>query len=230
MSRFSYWYTGLSRRGRIAITAGGIAAAVIVAVVILYLVFKPTMVEVRYGEITWDPIDGHVWEDNTQTKMVESSEAADYRVTYIERLSPEHEEQLRQEQERLAEEQKQLEESTGLEAMEAAFPTDTIAQLNTIQQNIEAMGQDIITGMEMAAELYEAQVTLMDYRSQAASIPLPPEFETIRQQALQIFDMYISACDLYIDGIANGDLTLFDQANALIQQANETIQSLLPTY
>ncbi len=230
MSRFSYWYSGLSRKGRIAITAGGIAVAAIVAVVILYLVFKPTMVEVRYGEIIWDPIDGHVWEDNTQTKMVDSSEAGDYRVTYVEKLSPEHEEQLKQEQEKLAAEQQQLQESTGLEAMETAFPTDTIAQLNTLQQNVETMGQDIITGMEMASELYEAQVTLMDYRSQVASMPLPPEFEELRQQALQIFDMYISACDLYIDAIATGDLTLVDQANALIQQATDTIQSLIPTY
>ncbi|MBN2026813.1 MAG: hypothetical protein JW854_08660 [Actinobacteria bacterium] len=230
MSRFSYWYSGLSRKGKIAITAGGITAAVIVAIVILYLVFKPTMVEVRYGEIIWDPIDGHVWEENTQTKMVEASEAGDYRVTYIERLSPEHEERLRQEQEKLAQEAAELENATGFESMETSFPTDTIAQLNTMQQNIEVMGQDIITGMEMANQLYEAQLALMDYRSQASSYPLPPELEPLRAQAIQVLDMYISACDLYIDAIASGDLTLVDQANALIQEASSMIQSLLPTY
>jgi hypothetical protein len=230
MSRFSYWYSGLSRKARIAMTVGGIAVAVIVAITILYLVFKPTMVEVRYGTIVWDPIDGHVWEDNTQTILVKASEAGDYSVERIEKLSPEHEEQMRLEQEKLAEEAKVLEESTGLEAMETSFPTDTIAQLNTLQQNVEAMGQDLITGMEMAAELYDAQLTLMDYRSQVASLQLPPELETLRQEALQILDMYIRACDFYIDAIATGDLALVDQANALIQEASSMIQSLIPTY
>ena len=220
----------LGRKGRIAITAGGIAVAVIVAVVILYLVFKPTMVEVRYGEIIWDPIDGHVWEDNTETKMVEASEAGDYRVTYVERLSPEHEEQLKLEQEKLEEEAKALDEASGFESMETSFPTDTIAQLNALQQNIEVMGQDIITGMEMANQLYEAQLALMDYRNQAASIALPPELEPLRAQALQILDMYIRACDFYIDAIASGDLALVDQANALIQEASSMIQGLLPSY
>lgn len=230
MSRFSYWYSGLGRRARIAITAGGIVVAVIVAIVILYLVFKPTMVEVRYGEIIWDPIDGHVWEDNTETITVESSEAGDYRVTYIERLSPEHEEQLKLEQEKLEEEAKALDEASGFESMETSFPTDTIAQLNALQQNIEVMGQDIITGMEMANQLYEAQLALMDYRNQAASIALPPELEPLRAQALQILDMYIRACDFYIDAIASGDLALVDQANALIQEASSMIQGLLPSY
>jgi len=230
MSRFSYWYSGLSHKTKIAITAGGIVVAVIVAIAILYLVFKPTMVEVRYGEIVWDPMDGHVWEDNTQTKMVASSEAGDYKVTYIDRLSPEHEEQIRLEKEKLAEEAKALEESSGLEAMEASFPTDTIAQLNTLQKNVEVMGQDIITGMEMANQLYEAQLALMDYRNQAESIALPPELEPLRTQAIQILDMYISACDFYIDAIATSDLTKVDQANALIQEATSIIQSLLPTY
>jgi len=230
MSRFSYWYSGLSRKGRIATTAGGIAVAVIVAVVILYLVFKPTMVEVRYGEIVWDPIDGHVWEDNTQTKMVEASEAGDYKVIYIEQLSPEHEEQLAEEKKKLEEEAKALEETSGFESVGASFPTDTIAQLNTLQQNIEVMGQDIITGMEMANQLYEAQIALMDYRNQAASIALPPELEPLRTQAIQVLDMYISACDLYIDAIADGDLAKVDQANALIQEATAIIQGLLPSY
>lgn len=230
MKGISYWYSGLSGRTRTLITVGGAAAAVVLAVVILYLVFAPKKVEVRYGTIVRDPIDNYVWEDNTQTAWVNPSEAGDYRIEYIDKLSPEHEEQLRKEQEKLAQQQEKLEQATGLEAMETAFPTDTLAQLNTLQQNIEVMGQDIISGMQMANELYQAQSTLMDYRNQVASMPLPPEFETLRQQALQIFDMYIRACDLYIEAIATGDLSLVDQANALIQQASETIQSLIPSY
>ena len=92
------------------------------------------------------------------------------------------------------------------------------------------MGQDIVTGMEMANQLYEAQATLMDYRSQVASMALPPEFEALRQQALQIFDMYIKACDLYLEAIASGDLSLVDQADVLIQRASDMIQGLIPSY
>ncbi|RJP35459.1 MAG: hypothetical protein C4536_00595 [Actinobacteria bacterium] len=230
MGRISYWYSGLSRGAKTAITVCGIAVAVIVAAVILYMVLTPEKVEVRYGTIVRDPIDGYVWENNTQTIWVNPSEAGNYRIEYIDKLSPEHEEQLKQEQEKIASEQQQLEESTGLEAMETAFPTDTLAQLNTLQQNIETMGQDIISGMEMANEIYEAQVTLMEYRNQVATMQLPPEFEGLRQQALQIFDMYIKACDLYLEAIASGDLTLVDQANALIQEASGMIQSLIPSY
>ena len=127
MSGISYWYSGLSRRAKTAITVGGIVAAVIVAAVILYMVFTPEKVEVRYGTIVWDPIDGHVWEDNTQTIWVEASEAGNYTVERIEKLSPEHEEQVKKEQEELAAQQQQQDQSTGLEAMETAFPTDTFA-------------------------------------------------------------------------------------------------------
>ncbi len=228
MSGITYWYSGLSRRAKAAITVGGIALGVIVAVVILYMAFTPGKVEVRYGTIVRDPIDNHVWEDNTQTAWVSPSEAGDYEVVYIDKLSPEHEEQVKKQQEELARQEKEREQATGYQAMETAFPADTFEQLNTLQQNIETMGQDVLSGMEMANQIHEAQVALMDYRNQVASMPLPPELEPLRQQALQIFDMYIKACDLYIETIATGDLTLVDQANALIQQASEMIQGLIP--
>ena len=73
-------------------------------------------------------------------------------------------------------------------------------------------------------------MTLIDYRNQAASLALPPELEGVRTQALQVLDMYINACDLYLDAIASGDLSLVDQANALIQEANSIVQGLIPSY
>lgn len=230
MSRLTYWYSGLSRGAKTALTIGGIALAVVAAVAILYLVLTPEKVEVRYGTIVWDPIDGHVWEDNTQTILVEASEAGNYRVERIEKLSPEHAEQQAQLQAQLDKEQTEQEQTSGFENIESAFPADTFAQLNALQQNIETTGSDIISGMEMANQIYTAQLTLIDYRDQAASLALPPELEGVRTQALEVLDMYINACDLYLDAIASGDLSLVDQANALIQEANSIVQGLIPSY
>lgn len=230
MNRFTYWYSGLGRGAKTAIAAGGIALAAVVIVAIFFMVLTPKKVEVRYGTIVWDPMDGHVWEDNTQTIWVEASEAGGYRVERIEKLSPEHEEQLRQRREELAKEQQQAEQSTGYQNIESAFPSDTFAQLNALQQNIEAAGQDIVSGMEMANQVYAAQTTLVEYRGQVASMALPPDLESLRTQALQVFDLYIAACDLYLDAIAGGDLSLVDQANALIQEANAIVQGFVPSY
>jgi putative lipoic acid-binding regulatory protein len=230
MSRLTYWYSGLSRGAKTGITIGGIALAVIAAIAILYLVLTPEKVEVRYGTIVWDPIDGHVWEDNTETIRVEASEAGNYRVERIEKLSPEHQEQVDKQQEEIAKQQEAQKEAGGFENIESAFPADTFAQLNALQQNIETAGSDIISGMEMANQIYTAQLKLIDYRNQAASLALPPELEGVRTQALHVLDMYINACDLYLDAIASGDLNLVDQANALIQEANGIVQGLIPSY
>lgn len=230
MRRLIIWYSNLSRRGKVLLwSALGLVAALVV-VAIAWMVLSPDKVLVRYGTIVRDPIDNHVWEDNTQTAWVSPSEAANYRVEYIDRYSPEHEEQIRKEQEAAAAEQKELEESTGFQALETSIPAQTFEDLNTLQRNIEVMGQDIISGMEMASQISTIKATLVDYRNQVASLPLPAELEPLRQEALQIFDMYIKACDLYLQAIASGDLTLVDEANALIQAAAERIQALMPSY
>jgi len=235
MSRFSYWYSGLSRKGRIGITAGGIAVAVIVAVIILYLVFKPTMVEVRYGEIVWDPIDGHVWEDNTETKMVEASEAGDYKVTYIEQLSPEHEEQIKQAEELAQQEKDAAEQSSGYESLEATMPEGTLEQLNDLQQSISVMSQDVISGMEMANELSETRSMLQTHYDQVMAFPVIPEAEQYKQQYLSAIAKYIQACDMALMGIETTDSsyftqaqTLFNEATAIIQQLGSLIQDLIP--
>ncbi len=224
------WYSNLSRRGKAALWTGlGLAAAVTLAIA-LWMVLSPDLVLVRYGTIVRDPIDNRVWEDNTQTAWVRPSEAANYRVEYIDRYSPEHEEQLRKEREAAAAEERSLQESTGLQALETSIPAQTFQDLNTLQRNIEVMGQDIISGMEMASQVSDIKSTLVNYRNQVAAMPLPPELEPVRQEALQIFDMYIKACDLYLQAIATGDLSLVDEANALIQAAAEKIQALIPSY
>ncbi|MBC7253848.1 MAG: hypothetical protein H5T72_07760 [Actinobacteria bacterium] len=230
MRRIIIWYSNLGRRSKILLWTTLAIVAALVLLAVAWMVLSPEKVLVRYGTIVRDPIDNHVWEDNTQTAWVSPSEASNYRVEYIDRYSPEHEEKIKKEREAAAAEEKELQESTGLQALETSIPAQTFQDLNTLQQNIEVMGQDIISGMEVAGQVSSIKSTLVNYRNQVASMPLPPELEPLRQEALQIFDMYIRACDLYLQAIATGDLSLVDEANALIQEAAEKIQALLPSY
>lgn len=230
MRRLIIWYSNLSRRGKFLLWSTLTLIAALCVVTIAWMVLSPDKVLVRYGTIVRDPIDNHVWEDNTQTAWVSPSEAGNYRVEYIDRYSPEHEEQLRKEREAAAAEESKAQESTGLQALETTIPSQTFEDLNTLQRNIKVMGQDIISGMEMASQISTTKSTLVDYRNQVASLPLPPELEPLRQETLQIFDIYIKACDLYLQAIATGDLSLVDEANALVQAAAERIQALMPSY
>jgi hypothetical protein len=230
MNRFTYWYSGLNRRLKIAIVAGGAAAAVAIAILIAYMVLTPDKVQVRYGTIVRDPISNYVWEDNTQTIMVSPSEAGDYRVEYVDKYTPENEEMLKKKEEQLAEEQKATEGSEGYEAIQTSVSSQAFQDINTLQRNIDIMGQDIVSGMQMANQISSTKSTLVIYRNQVASMSIPPELEPLRQQALQVFDKYISACDLYLRAIAEGNLSYVDQANALINEANDMVQSLIPSY
>jgi uncharacterized protein YwqG len=230
MNRITLWYARLSRRARISIICMGIAIAVIISALVAYMILVPKKVEVRYGTVVRDPLDGYVWEDHTQTALVNPSEAGNYRVEYIDKYSDEHAQQIEEEKAKKAEEQKELAESTGLEALTTAIPAQQMQDLQTLQQNIDVMGYDIIKGIEMANEISETKSMLVQYRNQVAVVELPPELEALRQQALTLFDMYISACDLYLQAIATGNLSLVDQANALIQEANSIMQGLIPTY
>ncbi|NPV58467.1 MAG: hypothetical protein HPY75_02245 [Actinobacteria bacterium] len=230
MRRIRDWYLGLGRGSRIALFSCGAVLAVAVAVIIVVLVNNPSKVQVRYGTIVRDPIDNYVWEDNTQTAWVDPSEAGNYRIEYIDKYSPEHEEQIRKEKEEAAAREKELEESSGYEAIESAVPAGTFEDMQTLQRNIQTMGQDIVSGMQMANEISNTKSSLVYYRNQVATMPLPPEIEPLRQQALQVFDMYIKACDLYLQAIATGELALVDEANSLVNEATSIIQGLLPSY
>ncbi len=230
MQSITLWYSRLNRRSKILIWTAAFLFALAVLITTAWAILSPDKVLVRYGTIVRDPIDNHVWEDNTQTAWVHPSQAGNYRVEYIDRYSPEHEEQLRKEREAAAQEQKRLEQSTGLQSLQTSIPSQAFEDLNTLQRNIEVMGQDIISGMEMANQIADTKSVLVEYRNQVASMPLPPELEALRLDALAIFDMYIKACDLYLQAIATSDLSLVDEANALVQAAAEKIQSLMPSY
>jgi hypothetical protein len=208
------------------IAGAGIALAAVVAVLVIYMIMTPDQVEVRYGTIVRDPIDGHVWEDNTQTAWVDPSEAGNYKVEYIDKLSEEHEQMLAEAQAEQAEEQQAVEESTGLESLETTVPSDILQDLQTLQNNIQVMGQDVVTGFEMISEIAEMQSTLLTHYNQVASIPVPQEFESYKQQYLSAIEKAVAALDLYLKAIETGDTSLITEANALYQEAVAIIQDL----
>ncbi len=227
MSRITIWYRGLGKGARIGVIA--VSAVVLLAIVgaIGYMVFHPQKVQVRYGTIVRDPVDGHVWEDNTKTAWVDPSQADDYRVEYVDKLSPEHEQQAAAQ---AAETQQQAagESPSGLTKLQAPIDEQTMQDLETLQSNIETAGDSLISGMEMASQISSTKSTLVNYRNQLAAIPVAPELEPLKQQGLQVFDMYIQACDLLLQGIANADMSQVQQAGNLINEANAKVRGLMP--
>jgi uncharacterized protein YwqG len=226
MNRFTFWYRGLGKTARIMVIA--VVVIVIIAVVgsIGYLVLHPKKVMVKYGTIVRDPVDGHVWEDKTKTAWVDPSEADNYRIEYIDKLSPEHEKEAAEKQ--AAQEQAQQGQQTGLTTLEAPVSAQTMKDMETLQQNIETMGSSVISGMEMAKRVSDTKATLVDYRNQIAATAVPPELEPLKQQSLQLLDMYIQACDLYLQAMANPSMATIQQANDLINRANDIVRSLIP--
>jgi hypothetical protein len=229
MKRLILWYGSLGRRWRRLIQLGGGALAVLAAVLVFLLATSPRKVEVRFGTIVWDPVDGTIWEDNTQTALVDSREAGNYRIEYVTRYSPEHQAELEKQAQASAEELRKAQEAQGLEPIQTAIPKEQMDSLRALQKNIQTMGQDILSGMEMAQQVSETKTMLVNLRNQVASTPLPAELEPLRQKALTIFDKYITACDLYLKAIATSDLSFLDQANRLIQEAGELVQGLIPS-
>jgi hypothetical protein len=225
MNRITLWYRGLGRGAKVLVIS--VAAVIFLAVVgsIGYMVFHPRKVQVRYGTIVRDPLDGHVWEDKTKTILVDPSKANNYRVEYIDKLSPEHEQQA---VEQKAAVEQQAQQPAGLATLQAPIPAETMQDLETLQQNIETTGSTLVKGMEMASEISNTKSTLVDYRNQLAAVSVPPELEPLKQQGLQLFDMYIQACDLYLQGIATSNMAVIQQASNLINEANDKARSLVP--
>jgi hypothetical protein len=212
------------------IAGAGIVVAVAVAVLVIYMIMTPDQVEVRYGTIVRDPIDGHVWEDNTQTAWVDASDAGNYKVEYIDKLSPEHEQQLAELQAQEAAEQQAVEESSGMEAIEAAVPSDLMQDLKTLESNIHTMGQDVISGLELANQIAETKSALVSVYNQVAEFPVIPEAQHYKDQTLTALNKYIQACDIALEMIASGDFSRQLEAQALMDEATAIFQSLIPSF
>jgi hypothetical protein len=229
MYRISLWYRGLSRGWRVGIAVTASCLAVVLAVGILYItLLKPRMVEVRTGTIVRDPVDGHVWEDNTETLTVNEKEATGYHVVYVDRLSEEHAAIKAAEEQAKADEARRLAESTGYQAVSGAMTEDDLANLAALQKNLTAMGKNLVNGMDMVNELYNTRNILAGYRDQVAATSVPPELAGRKQQALQILDLYIASIDSYINYMASMNPSDIDQAQQYMDQATAIIQSLVP--
>jgi hypothetical protein len=229
MYRLSMWYRGLSRGTRIGISVlGACLALVMIAVVLYFTLFKAHNVEVRDGTIVYDPVDGHVWEDNTVTLWVDEKDAGNYGVTRIEVLSPEHAAIKEAEEAAKAAEAQRLAESTGYQAVSGVMTEQDLADLQTLQKNLVAMGQNLLTGLDMVNQLNESRNLLVSYRNQVAAMDMPPQFAAVQAQGVAIFDMYIAAVDSYLNYMAYMDPAYLDQAQQYLDQANASWQNLVP--
>ena len=230
MSGITLWYAKLSHKARIGLLFGAIGLILLIVISVAYMTLVPEKVQVRTGTITRDPIDGYVWEDNTETLMVNPSEVSNYHVEYIDKLSEEHIKQLQEEQQARADERKRLEKATGVEAVEVVVPTSQLEDLETIQKNMSVMSQEVITGMDFANELDEMRTLLKQFRGQVASMTLPPELEPLRQDGWESIDMAIKACTLTLQYIGTGDDALLQQAMDLTERVAAEWQEIMDRY
>lgn len=226
MDRLAFWYAGLSHWKKRTMIAAGIAVAVLAVAAIAYVLLMPKKVEVTFGTIRWDPISGEIFSDDTQTITVDADKAADYKVVYEIQYNDEHAALIAAEEARLKAEADALAEQTGLQPVQMAFNTDTINDLNTLQRNIEVYSQQVLTGMEIANEWSATQATLINARDQLAAMPVPEALAGLKQQSIDIMNMYIDAIDCALQYVATGDQRYATQAQALAAQANSRMQAL----
>lgn len=211
----------------ITIAASCLAVVALVGIV-YFTLLKPRMVEVRSGSIVRDPVDGHVWEDNTETLKVNEKEAAKYRVETIDKLSDEHAAIKAAEEAAKLKEAEELANATGYQTVSGAMTESDLANLEALQKSLTAMGKDLVNGMDMVNKLYETRNILAGYRDQVAATSLPPELAGRKQQALQVIDLYIASMDSYISYMASMNPADIDQAQLYLDQANAILRSLAP--
>jgi hypothetical protein len=224
MDKIRSWYKGLSGSGKALVAVAVVVVIIAIVGSIGFMILNPKKVQVRYGTIVRDPVDGHVWEDKTKTAYVNPSQAGNYRVEYIDKLSPEHEQQQQQQQEQKAQQQ----QTPPIETLGNTLSSKQVQDIETLQSNVKTMGGEVVQGLKMASQINDTKASLVSYRNQIAALQLPAELVPKQQQIVSAFDMYIQACDLYLQGIANSDLSAIQQANSLIDQATQTIRSLIP--
>src|SRR5450759_3962426 len=117
MDRITHWYHTRGLRYRRAMIVAGVAACLVGVGIVGYILLVPGKVEVRYGTIVRDPVDGHVWEDHTKTVQVDSDKTDKYSVKYVDKLSPEHQQQQAQEEAQKAQKEAQMAQLSGIEKM-----------------------------------------------------------------------------------------------------------------
>ena len=129
MGKLTLWYRGLDKSVRIIVVTAGVVVLLAVVGSIGYMLFHPQKVQVRYGTIVRDPVDGHVWEDKTQTLWVDPAQAGNYRIEYVDRLSPENEQKLAEEQAAQALAQVDADSPAGMTRIQAPIPDQTLRDI-----------------------------------------------------------------------------------------------------
>ena len=228
MNGLSRWYHIRSHKSRKAIVVLGVAVSLAVVGIIGYPLLAPHKVNVRYGTIVRDPVDGHVWEDHTKTIRVNADKAGKYTVEYIDKLSPEHQQQAAQEKTQEAEKAAQAESTQVIEPATPLVTNEQLANMKTAQQSVDTVARSIIDGMKMLSGFVEAKNQMINYRNQIAAMPVAQEIEPAKQRLLLIFDKYIQASDLFIQAIVTADRSKATQADALVKEANAMVEDVLP--
>jgi hypothetical protein len=229
VNKFKYWYRTRGRKTRKAVSAVAVAVCLVVVGIIGYMLFVPRRIEVRFGTIVRDPVDGHVWEDKTKTAVVDENQAHNYTINYVDKLSPEHQKQQEEQNAQQAAEETQAENT---QIIQPATPIITDAQLQSmrnLQQSVDVVGQGILDGMKILNGIVQIRPQLVNYRNQVANMAVAPQLEPLKQKLVGVFDDYIAACDLYVQAVVTGNVDYAHQANAKIAEATAAIQDFVPT-
>ena len=198
----------------------GVLACLVGGGIVGYILLVPVKVEVRYGTIVRDPVDGHVWEDHTKTIQVDSDETDKYSVKYVDKLSPEHEQQRAQEEAQKAQKQAEQEQLKGYEKLGIPLSSQELINIQITLQNVDVSGTNVIEGIELSNALSETKSKLVNYRNQIAAMPMAAEVAPFKDRVLTVFDKYIQACDLYLLAMTEANQSYMQQANVLVNEAS----------
>lgn len=201
----------------------GVAACLVGVGIVGYILLVPGKVEVRYGTVVRDPVDGHVWEDHTKTVQVDSDKTDKYSVKYVDKLSPEHQQQQAQEEAQKAQKEAQMAQLNGIEKMGIPLTSQQMINLRVMLENVDVAGVNVIEGVELSSALSETKSKLIGYRNQIAAMPIAAEVASFKDRVLTVFDKYIQACDLYLLAMSEADQSYLQQANVLVNEASALI-------
>jgi hypothetical protein len=223
MDRIIHWYRTKGFKHRKAILVLGVAACLVAGGIVGYILLVPVKVEVRCGTIVRDPVDGHVWEDNTKTILVGPDQTKKYNVKYIDKLSPEHQQQADQEKAQKAQEEAELAQLKGIEKLGIPMTSQQLINIRLMLGDVDVVGVNVVEGIELSNALSGTRSKLVGYRDQIAAMSVAAEVAPLKERALAVFNKYIQACDLYLKAMTEFDRSYMYQANALVNEANELV-------
>ena len=223
LNQITYWYRTRGRKTRVALSALAVVGCLVCVGIIGYMLMVPRKVEVRYGTIVRDPVDGHVWEDNTKKAVVAENKADQYTVTYVDKLSPEHQKQQEEQEAQEAAEEAQLAQLQGAEKLGIPMTSQQLINLRIMLESADVTGVNVVQGIELSNALSQTKSKLIDYRNQVAAMGVTAELSSFKDRVLTIFDKYIQACDLYLKAMTEMNQSYLQQANVLFNEGTALV-------